>query len=231
MAELAAEDLDRARSGSRKRGYFGLIHARPSSEMSARGHEQVDVRVEEHGAGPGVQHGEKTRGGGAEETGVAGELQDRRGGGLHEQAVDDGGVSASDRAQLLGQGEGEVVEGAVEEQPRALRLEPAPGLVRRGTSGSGGCCRRGRRRRLDRNGRTWRPGRRTRPCDRPRCPPGRGGAAAGAAGRTSAGTARRGGGRCPPLRATERSRPAQRSLVRSFSGSLSVARTSRVRWV
>ena len=35
-----------------------------------------------------MQHGEQSRGGGAEEAGIAGEFQDRCGGGLHEQAVD-----------------------------------------------------------------------------------------------------------------------------------------------
>ena len=37
-------------------------------------------------------------------------------------------MSAGERAHLLGQGEGEVIERAVEEEPPALGIEPAAGL-------------------------------------------------------------------------------------------------------
>jgi hypothetical protein len=62
----------------------------------------MDVRVVEHGARPGVQHGEKTRGRRSEIARVAGEFQDRCGGSLHEETIDDLGVSAGERAHLLG---------------------------------------------------------------------------------------------------------------------------------
>jgi hypothetical protein len=86
------------------------------------------MRVVEHGAGPGVQHSEKTRGRRSEVARVAGEFEDRCGRGLHEETVDDLGVSAGERAHLLGQSKGEMVKWGVQEEPPALGIEPAAGL-------------------------------------------------------------------------------------------------------
>jgi len=55
-------------------------------------------------------------------------IQDRCGGSLHEETIDDIGVSAGERAHLFGQSEGEMVKGAVEEEAPALGNEPAAGL-------------------------------------------------------------------------------------------------------
>jgi flotillin-like protein len=88
----------------------------------------MDVRVVERGAGPGVQHSEKTRGRRSEVAKVAGEFEDRRRCGLHDDTVEDLRVSAGERAHLLGQSKGEMVKGGVQEEPPALGIEPAAGL-------------------------------------------------------------------------------------------------------
>jgi hypothetical protein len=233
VADLALEDLGQSALGEEEAGVLRLAPRQLVVGQCASGDEDVDVRVEEHGARPGMQYGEKTRGGRTEVAGVASEFEDRGGGGLHEHAVEDGGVGASDRAELGGQREGQEVEGAVQEQPRALCVEPAPGLfsvalgavaVLAGVVGvkllvavvtaKDLAAERSRATGLDvRQGAVVT--RQESPAELLPI------------------VARHGGGRCPLPRASERSRreAAQRSLVSSLSGSVRVARTSRVRWV
>jgi hypothetical protein len=66
---------------------------------------------------------------GAEVTGITREFLDRRGGRAHEQAVEVRGGRAAQGTQLPGQGEGQEIGGAAEEEPSALALEPASGLL------------------------------------------------------------------------------------------------------
>jgi hypothetical protein len=129
VTELAEEDFGQSTRGQEEAGVFWFHPREPVVGQTAGRDEQVDVRVVEHGTGPGVEHGEQPRGGGAEVARVTGEFQDRRRGGLHDKTVDDLGVGSSERAQLFGQGEGQVVEGAVEKAPGARLFEPAPGLL------------------------------------------------------------------------------------------------------
>ena len=84
---------------------FGVDPFRAISGEATGGDEHVDVGMEEHGAGPGVEHG-KSADARANIAGIGGEPLQGIGGGFHRQAVDFFRMSARQGTQLRRQGEG-----------------------------------------------------------------------------------------------------------------------------
>jgi len=88
----------------------GLAGGMPSGAIvgqSAAGDQAMDMRVEDQSLGPGVQHGEDADGA-ADPTRVAAQIDDRRGGGLHQRAIAGQLVAAQDGAEFLRHCEGDV---------------------------------------------------------------------------------------------------------------------------
>ena len=75
--------------------------------QSAAGDEAVNVRVEDEPLRPGVQHSEHTDGA-ADPARIAGQHDDRLGGGLHQRAVAVDLMPAQRAPQFLGYGDGDV---------------------------------------------------------------------------------------------------------------------------
>jgi hypothetical protein len=75
--------------------------------QSAAGDEAVNVRVEDEPLRPGMQHGEHADGA-ADPAWIAGQHDDRRGGGLHQRAVAVDLMPAQRGPQFLGHGDGDV---------------------------------------------------------------------------------------------------------------------------
>ena len=75
--------------------------------QSAAGDEAVNVRVEDEPLRPGVQHGEHADGA-ADPARIAGQRDDRLGGGLHQRAVAVDLMPAQRGPQFLGHGDGDV---------------------------------------------------------------------------------------------------------------------------
>ena len=75
--------------------------------QSAAGDEAVNVRVEDEPLRPGVQYGEHANGA-ADPARIAGQHDDRLGGGLHQRAVAVDLMPAQRGPQFLGHGDGDV---------------------------------------------------------------------------------------------------------------------------
>ena len=183
---------------------------------AAAGDQAVDVRVEEELLGPGVQHGEHADGA-ADEARIAGQLDDRLGGGLHQHGVAVALVGAQHGPQFLGHGDGDVEVG--HRQHLGLRACRASARsARRGTSGSSGSCRNGRRRPRRRTGRSARGVRRALRSGRRGCRRWRADAMAASTRHGPPDSRPRSGGRRPRLDHGRRRR--QRPLI-TLSSSLS----------
>lgn len=105
--ELGAEDRRQSGIGNEKAWMFGIdpgITILILREASG-GDEHVDVRMEQHGARPGVKDGQSAHAG-AKERRIAGQSLKAIGSGLHQQTVDPFGMGASKRTQLRRKGEG-----------------------------------------------------------------------------------------------------------------------------
>src|SRR5262249_19042100 len=114
VSELGTEDDGQSPAGNKELGMsWGGPTRRLLVSPSAGRDEDVDMRMVNHGACPGVKDDEKT-GFGAEVTRIGGEFQQRLGRRGHENAVDDLLVGTGDRAQLGGEREGGEVVGAGE---------------------------------------------------------------------------------------------------------------------
>jgi hypothetical protein len=94
---------------------------------AAGGDEQVDVRVVEQGPGPGVQDAEQA-GAGAEVAGIGRQGEQGLGRRPEQEPIEELLVGPGDGPQLGRQGEGHQ-EVETRQQPGALALEPAVGLV------------------------------------------------------------------------------------------------------
>ena len=99
----------------------------PIGGKPAGGDDEMDVRVKQQGARPRVQ-GRDAAEWSADEPGVGGERLERRRRTPHQCAIDDGLVTDGERAQRHRQRDGDQIV-ATGQQPRAVPLEPARGLV------------------------------------------------------------------------------------------------------
>ena len=114
-------------AGEEEVGAWRRDPARAVGRESPTGDEDVDVRVIPQVLRPGMQDGED-RGAGAEMLGIGRDGEQRLGGGAHERVVHRALVGAGDRAEFLGQREGDEEVGARQE-PRPVAIEPASGLL------------------------------------------------------------------------------------------------------
>ena len=126
IAQLGAEDAGQGPAGDEKLGMHGSNPALAVSPTAGRD-EDMDVRMVDHGAGPGVKDGEQA-GTGSEVARIVGEFQERFGSRDHEEAVEDLLVRACEGTKLSGEREGDQEVGAGQEAA-ALPVEPSPGLI------------------------------------------------------------------------------------------------------
>ncbi len=122
-AHLRAEDR---RQGLDRHQVGRVLRFEPPCAVAgepARGDEQMDVGVVQHGPRPGMQHAQAAEAP-PEIAGIARKLLQGPGGALHQQAIDSFRVGSRQAAQVLGQGEGQEEVGTGE-QVGALLLKPA----------------------------------------------------------------------------------------------------------
>ena len=126
VSELAADELGQGLGRDQKAAAGGAPGA-AVGRHPATGHQAVDMRVIEQLLGPGMEHGQHADGA-ADEAAIAGELDDRLGGGLDQCAVPITLVRAQRRTQLLGHGNDHVEIGGWQHLGSAVG-EPEPGLL------------------------------------------------------------------------------------------------------
>jgi len=107
-AHLRAEDDRQRLHGDEERGVLRGDPLRAVGREAARRHEQMDVGMVEHRAGPGVENGE-TPEARADVARIGGQALEGRRRAAHEDAVDDALVRERERAQIARQGEGHQV--------------------------------------------------------------------------------------------------------------------------
>jgi hypothetical protein len=127
LLELRAEAVLEQEAGEEEAGVCGLDPRLAVGGKAACGDEQVDVGVERHRAGPGVEDGEDRRLS-ADPLGVLSEAEDCVSGLVEEERVDEALVGAGDGAELGGQSDRDQVVAAGGEQV-APALDPALGAV------------------------------------------------------------------------------------------------------
>lgn len=93
-AHFGGEDLRQGFDRNQKLRILGLNPVGAIKREASGSDKHVDVRVVEHGAGPGVQHREHPQTC-AKKSRICSQLLQGIGGGFHEQAVDDFGVLLS----------------------------------------------------------------------------------------------------------------------------------------
>lgn len=85
--EFRAEDDRQGTVGNQEFRVFGAHPGLTAGREAACGDQDVNVRVKQHGARPGVKDGQDTKAG-AQKPGIGRHLLQSIGGGLHQQAVD-----------------------------------------------------------------------------------------------------------------------------------------------
>jgi len=126
-AELGAEEAGQREAGDEEGRSLGGDPGVILPMQSACRDEDVDMGMVEQRARPGVEDGEQP-GASPEVAGIGGELEQRRGGGRHKEAVDELLVRLDESAEIGREGEGDEVVRAGQ-QARALFVQPALGLV------------------------------------------------------------------------------------------------------
>ncbi len=106
---------------------FAIHPDLPAFGQTSGGDEHVDVRMKQHGAGPGVKNGQNA-GTGAEECRIAGQRLKSVRSEFHQQPVDLFGVGPCEGTQLRGKRKGHQEIGTGEEAA-ALVVQPAFGLM------------------------------------------------------------------------------------------------------
>src|SRR5437867_2972842 len=123
VAHLGSEDDGQSPAGDEEVRIHGWDPAWILAVSPAAGRDKdVDVRMIDHGAGPGVKDGEQARPG-AEVIGIGREFQERSGGRGKDETVEDLLVRAGQGAKLGGQGEGDEEVGSWQETG-SLPVEP-----------------------------------------------------------------------------------------------------------
>lgn len=124
---LGAKDQ---RQGSNRNQKGRIFRSNPACTVQGKasgGDEHVNVRMIEHGPGPGVQDGENP-GARAEITRIPSQLLKGIGGGFHQKSVKLFRVRPGNGVQFVRQGEGQQVIGA-RRQTKPLPGNPAAGLI------------------------------------------------------------------------------------------------------
>jgi len=125
--EFRTEDHRQSPDGNKEVGVFGIDPGGAIGGKTASRNEHMNVGMEEHGARPGVEDGERGDAS-AEVARIAGKFLQGIRGGFDQQAVDFPRMGSSQLAQLRRQSEGHQEVGTGQEVA-ALFLDPALGLI------------------------------------------------------------------------------------------------------
>jgi hypothetical protein len=109
-SELAAKNQREGANGDEKLRVFRLPPVLPIDGKPTRRNEHVDVGMEKHRTGPGMQDRQYAESC-TQKARVSGEFLQRGGGGFHQQAINDLGMRASQGSQRHRQGEGDQIVG------------------------------------------------------------------------------------------------------------------------